>query len=70
LLSLPSTVLILLGETVVEEARHVLVLKYETSVVTLGSYSRAFDSVQRECIRRALEERGLPKKIINLIREG
>jgi hypothetical protein len=33
-------------------------------------YSRAFDSVQRECIWRALEERGFPKKIINLIKEG
>jgi hypothetical protein len=33
-------------------------------------YSRAFDSVQRECIWRALEERGLPKKFINLIKEG
>jgi hypothetical protein len=33
-------------------------------------YSRAFDSVQRECIWRALEERNLPKKFINLVKEG
>jgi hypothetical protein len=33
-------------------------------------YSRAFDSVKRECIWRALEERDLPKKFINLIKEG
>jgi hypothetical protein len=33
-------------------------------------YSRAFESVQRECIWRALEERGFPKKCINLINEG
>jgi hypothetical protein len=33
-------------------------------------YSSAFDSVQRGCIWRALEERGPPKKFISLIREG
>jgi hypothetical protein len=38
--------------------------------VLFVDYSGAFDSVQRECIWRALEERGLPKKIINLIKEG
>jgi hypothetical protein len=33
-------------------------------------YKRAFDSLNRECIWKEMNARGLPSKFINLIREG
>jgi hypothetical protein len=35
-----------------------------------ADYCRAFDSVQRECIWKVLEERGLQKEFITLVKEG
>jgi hypothetical protein len=45
--------------------------EFQTSLYLLFvDYQKAFDSVERRWIWKALEERGLPNKFIKLIREG
>jgi hypothetical protein len=46
-------------------------LEFQSSLYVLFvEYQKAFDSVDRRLIWKALEERGLPNKFIKLIQEG